>query len=138
MENLEAIKTEAKIEVLEEMLEQIDEFGFFKFGEVMEEIYDTLDNLKKENKRLRKEDRGIQFSYLIFYFQFMENLEDYNHEKEEKRETYMQLHWKQLRKAGLEIEEYDTTYDLIDDELMDIEEVMEAIKVIKKEGEITI
>ena len=59
MENLEAIKTEAKIEVLEEMLEQIDEFGFFKFGEVMEEIYDTLDNLKKENKRLRKEDRGI-------------------------------------------------------------------------------
>ncbi len=62
----------------------------------------------------------------------MENLEDFNHEKEEKKEAYMQLYWKQLRKAGLEIEEYDTTYDLIDDELMEIEEVMEAVKVIKE------
>jgi Lhr-like helicase len=61
----------------------------------------------------------------------MENLEDYNHEKEEKRDVYMQLYWKQLRKAGLEIEEYDTTYDLIDDELMDIDDIVEAINDIK-------
>jgi hypothetical protein len=61
----------------------------------------------------------------------MENLEDYNHEKEEKRDVYMQLYWKQLRKAGLEIEEYDTTYDLIDDELMEIDDIVEAINDIK-------
>ncbi len=64
----------------------------------------------------------------------METLRDYNYEEEEKKEVYMQLYYKGLKKVGIDMEGYyDSTYDLIDDELMEVEEIIEAIKFIKEE-----
>ncbi len=63
----------------------------------------------------------------------METLRDYNYEEEEKKEVYMQLYYKGLIKAGIDMEGYyDPIYDQID-ELMEVEEIIEELKFIREE-----